>query len=138
MILLIEFPVILVFLLIFLSYKYKLNVGKFFYKLFFVYVFFAIIFFFFNNFYVTNLSIFNFIYTYCFDIISSDLYILFYYYFVQSLAVVLYIGFFIGLISIIFSCIFFCFKYYKFYSLRSSNFLFLVKRQQFLKQVNYR
>lgn len=74
---------------------------------------------------------------YRFDIISNDLYLIFYYYFIQSPVIILYISFLIGLMSIIFSCLYFCISRYKFLTLKYSNSIFIIRRQQLVRQSNY-
>jgi hypothetical protein len=72
------------------------------------------------------------------DIVSNDLYLLFNYYFIQYTKIVVYIGTVIGLVSMFLCVIYFYFKFYKAVSLKKFRHTIILRRQQFIKQANYK
>lgn len=140
MVFLIELLLIIILFLVFLSFKVNdsahIKISILFYIFF---IFGLIIFFLFKlNSFSKLFSIYDFIYLYRVDIFSNDLYLIFYYYFVQSPVIVLCIGVIIALMSIIFSAIYFCVRYYKSISRLSHKAVCFIRRQQLIKQSNYR
>jgi hypothetical protein len=136
---LIELPLIIVFLFIFLSWKITMRLSI---RFLLVFCFYLLLGIFLFSISLCKLSAIEFSYydimlLYRFDIISNDLYLIFYYYFIQSPVIILYISFLIGLMSIIFSCLYFCISRYKFLTLKYSNSIFIIRRQQLVRQSNY-
>jgi hypothetical protein len=81
---------------------------------------------------------YDFVYLYCLDIVGNDLFLIFYLYFIQAPIIVVYIGTLLGLISIIFSALFFCFRFYKGFEKRKSKIISIFRKQQTFKQARFR
>jgi hypothetical protein len=136
---LVELPLVIIFLFIFLSDKIIFRLGIRFWLLFLFYILSGVFLFsvFLSNLSIVELSYYDIMLLHRFDIISNDLYLIFHYYFIQSPIIVLYISFLIGFMSIVFSCLYLCIKHYKFLVLNRGKFVSIVRRQQLLKQNTY-
>jgi hypothetical protein len=137
---LIQLLAIVIFLLVFLAFKpYEIQKKKLFIFNYFFIINFFMFFIKFNNIatsYLFNLN--NLLFFYVLEVVNNDLYLLFNYYFVQYTVIVAYIGTIIGLTSIFFGAVYFYFKFYKTVSFKKIKCLTIIRRQQLIKQANYR
>lgn len=136
MMLLTEFLVILLFLLVFLSFKFnsKNNLKN--SKFFFVYYSILLAIYLFSLVYTTSkqFSIYNFIYAYNLDVISNDLFLFYHFFFIEAPLVVIFIAFILGLISIFFVAVYYCFRFMQQRSAKTTHSVLILRKQLLNKQ----
>jgi hypothetical protein len=135
-----ELVVVLVFLLNFLSGKWDFS-GRFYFsgwhKLYWIGLFFSLTYAlpFFSS---KQFTSYDFLYLYSLDIVVSDLFLIFYLYFVQVSIIVVFIGMLLSLLSIIFSLLFFSFKFYKMFAKKKTKINTIIRKQHLMKQGRYK
>lgn len=140
MMLLTEFLIIMLFLLVFLSFKFNSEQPSILNGLFFYFFGGALIIFFFSVPYISSkqFSATDFVYLYALDIVSHDLYFFFFYFFVDAPLASVYIATILGLISIFFVSVYFGFKHYQQADASSAKYYAILRKQNLTKQANYK
>lgn len=138
--LLTEFLIVLLFLLVFLSFKFQTkNTIKNSKLFFFFYTVLLCI-------YILSLpfstskqfSTFNFLYAYTLDIVSGDLFLFFHFFFVEAPVVVVFVALTLGLISIFFVASYYCFRFLQQRRDKNINSVFILRKQLQAKQAYFR
>jgi len=137
MMLLTEFLVVLLFLLIFFSYNFfsegTVNNNKLFYifysTCFFIYLL-AV-----PNAYGVKFSYYDFVYIFPLDIISSDLFFLYYFFFLIYPTITIFIIMLMGLFSVVFICLYFTVKKIQQIVFFEKTKVTILRKQNLTKQV---
>jgi hypothetical protein len=90
------------------------------------------------NFTSKQFTMYDFLYLYSLDIIGSDLFLIFYLYFVQVSILTIFVGMFLSFVSIIFSLLFFSFRFYKVFNKNRLKHKIIIRRQHLMKQGRYK
>lgn len=140
MMLLTEFLVIMLFLLVFLSFNINSEQPNFLPNLFFGFFCGALIIFFFTIPYISSkqFTSTDFIYLYVLDVVSRDLFMFFFYFFIETPLASIYIATILGLVSIFFVSVYFSFKYYAQKMSNSIQQYSILRKQNLVKQANYK
>ena len=134
-----EFLVILLFLLVFASFSIntkQTRVPRFFLGFFMLGAFGL---FFFTLPYITSKEFtpYGFVYLYQLDVVSRDLFIYYYYFFVEEPFALIFLATILGLISVFFISVYFVLKLFQQKHVNTHRYYLIMRKQAFMKQAKY-